>query len=70
MPFYPNWIVALNDVAEDRPGATITLRNAQDIIAELTRLKGQVKALMTPEAERSPADAAAVLAVVLSRTSR
>lgn len=70
MAWYPDWLVALDAVAKGKPDATLSKRNAEDIIAELTRLKGQVKALMTPEAERTPADAGAVLAAAVSRLSR
>lgn len=65
MTWYPEWVVALDAVAKGQPDATLSKRNAEDIIAELTRLKGQVKALMTPEAERTLADSAAVFAAAV-----
>ena len=45
MPFYPDWIIALDNVAKGVPGAEITKRNAEDIIRELTQLKAQAKAV-------------------------
>lgn len=36
MPWYPDWVAALDDVANDRPGATVTQRDAENIIRDLT----------------------------------
>ena len=45
MPFYPDWLCALDDVANRKEGATVTASNARDIIAELHRLSSEVKDL-------------------------
>ena len=70
MPFYPDWVVALDDVAKGKPGAELTARNAQDVIQELTVLKAQVKAFTTPEADRTTAEKLSVSTAHLVRAAR
>ena len=51
MAWYPDWVVALDDVAKGRPGAVVTQRNAQDIIRELEQLTRDLKAPDSPGAK-------------------
>lgn len=38
MTWYPDWVVALDDTAKDKPNANVTPRNAQDAIREIQEL--------------------------------
>lgn len=45
MAWYPDWVVALDDVSKDKPGAVITSRNAQDIIREIEKMQARIAEL-------------------------
>lgn len=70
MPFYPDWIVTLDDVAKGKPGAVITARDAENIIRELTQLKAQVKAFTTPEERRTNGERMTIAAAYLATAAR
>ena len=48
MPFYPDWVAALDDVAKGEVGAVVTQRNAQDIIREIEMMQAELKLLRVP----------------------
>ena len=45
MAWYPDWVVALDNVAEGLSGATISQRNAQDIIREIEKMQARIAEL-------------------------
>jgi hypothetical protein len=45
MAWYPDWVVALDDVAEGKPYATVTQRNAQDVIREIKKMQARIAEL-------------------------
>lgn len=45
MAFYPDWVVALNDVAKGTEHAKVTQRNARDIIREIEKMQARIAEL-------------------------
>jgi hypothetical protein len=42
MVWYPDWAVALDDVAKGKAGATVTQQNAADIIRAIEKLQKRI----------------------------
>jgi hypothetical protein len=45
MAWYPDWVVALDEVAKGIEGARVTRRNAEDAVREIKKLQAKITAL-------------------------